>query len=733
MKTVVLEGFLGDKYGRHWEIAGNSYKHIFGCIGANYPEFRQDLIDYYVAGGGLVILDGNDVVDDIEDLQYEIKADSLVITPIPEGSKSGGAKVLLGALLIASLFIPGSSVLFFGAGFGISGASAASLIAAGGLSAGATFSFAGLAILGLGINLALTGIQQLLAPDPSVDTNEQNYLFAGPQVTVASGNPVPILCGEMIIGGILMSSGVIPGVSSTFGHVGSDYTGGGPIARLVGGLDGGLGGNLTGSTLIGVGGGSGGGGATFDAVVDSGLDGVENDSILYSSTTYSKPWIAKAPRLGVSYIAPVVPHNVPADVEIAHRKAIETDYYKQELLYDEDDVVIGVLPFNALLFKTLDGITLETIVDFGSGSVFGTVNRTLDSLIIEAEADAAYVAALTATFEDSTLTSIASSTGAAEIAGALAATFDDIAFSAAGVSDYIATLTATAADISITAESTFTSAVTEAVVSATLDTIALSTVVSSEYITTLASTLDDATLTSVFNPEFNAALAATFDTVEITSAGTFGTPSRTAPVFQAFSGSTDSATVNKPTGTVEGDLLIGVFFAFSSENNRTVTLPAGWTSISGGTVRTPAAGEYNFAEFAYKIAGPSEPSTYSHSISGGSYRCAMLARMSSFDATDPVADYVLGSGGPNGTRTSPAATADFANSHLLVMSLGVYGVITSTPSGMTERVSVDSGINKLYEQPIASAGSIATKDHTQSTPVDPHTWMVASVVINGAP
>jgi predicted phage tail protein len=58
MKTVILEGFLGDKYGREWSIVGNTYADIFGCISANYPEFRYDLINYYEAGGGLAILEG---------------------------------------------------------------------------------------------------------------------------------------------------------------------------------------------------------------------------------------------------------------------------------------------------------------------------------------------------------------------------------------------------------------------------------------------------------------------------------------------------------------------------------------------------------------------------------------------------------------------------------------------------------------------------------------------------
>lgn len=717
MKTVVLEGFLGDKYGRHWEIAGNSYKHIFGCIEANYPEFRQDLIDYYLAGGGLAILDGSDLVNDIEDLQYEIKADSLVISPIPEGSKSGGAKILLGALLIASLFLPGSSVLIgaYAAGSATGGALVGT--AAGALLGGASLNLVGLAIVGLGINLALTGIQQLLAPDPSVDTNEQNYLFSGPQTTVASGNPVPILCGEMIIGGILMSSGIIPGTSFTYGHIGGVYTGGGPIAGLVGGLDGGFGGTLTGDIVGTI---TGGGGGGFDAVLESGLDGIEDDIILYSANTYSKPWVAKAPRTGISYISPVVPHEIPAASEIGHKKAIETSAFRQELLYDEDDVVVGTLPFNALLFKTLEGISLETLVDFGSDSLFIAFNNTLDTITIEAEADAAYIAVLNGTFEDSTLTSVSSYTAAAELAASLAATFDDATLASAALSDYIATLSITNDGIGISSEAISSSLVNEATLTITLDTIQLATGASSEYIATLASTLDDSTLSSVFNPEFALDASLTLDTIALTSVSTIST-TRSTPVYRTVATAEGGgpSLINKPTGTVEGDLLVGFFI--DDATGQTLNLPAGWTAIG-----TQFNDGIMHGILGYKIAGASEPSTYTWSITGSTtYPMAHIIRVDTFDASTPIGNTTFSTGNSN-TRTIPAVDTTNSNSKILAFSAARTNS-QGTVTGYTQ-ISQYYGSNWTGQQDVASIGTVASATQSHAAVAS---WIAATVVING--
>ena len=203
MRKVILQGHLGDKYGSSWEIEANTYQEIFSCIEANYPSFRKDLIDIAEAGGDIDIQSGEKFLE-LEEMFYPLDADTIIITPLPAGAKSGGAKILAAIAIVALAFV-------------LAPVSATFAAAAAG-QVGATY-FALTATFLLAANLALTGIAQLLAPDPSVDTNDQDYLFSAPENTVASGSVVPVLFGEMIVGGVVISSGIGASYGPS-GHVG---------------------------------------------------------------------------------------------------------------------------------------------------------------------------------------------------------------------------------------------------------------------------------------------------------------------------------------------------------------------------------------------------------------------------------------------------------------------------------------------------------------------------------
>ena len=204
-KTVVLEGFLGEKYGRNWNIVADTYADIFACIDANYPGFKQDLIDMHLAGGDISVQVGGNFMEEAEELLQPVTNDTIIIVPLATGSSSGTAKILTAIAIVGLMWwnplgwagIAATAEIMAGPGVAAAAATAGSLTWAGTLAAG------------LALNLAITGLQQLMAPDPSVDQNDTNYLFNGPENTVVAGNPVPVLCGEMIIGGIVISSGVI--------------------------------------------------------------------------------------------------------------------------------------------------------------------------------------------------------------------------------------------------------------------------------------------------------------------------------------------------------------------------------------------------------------------------------------------------------------------------------------------------------------------------------------------
>lgn len=237
MKEVILNGFIGDKYGKHWTIHADRTQDVFSCIEANYPSFRKDMIEYIESGGGIDVQCGDRFLDE-DDLLFNIPEDSIIITPVPAGAKSGGSKLLLAALIAASFFVPGSAALFLGASGGAGSLSAATLIGMAGSGVPVGLSVAGYAAAGLAAGLALAGITQMMAPKVETEgPGEDNYLFNGPENTVAQNNVVPVLMGEMIVGGVIIASGTVSGLqnrTATFittgsfpGDGGGTITGGG--------------------------------------------------------------------------------------------------------------------------------------------------------------------------------------------------------------------------------------------------------------------------------------------------------------------------------------------------------------------------------------------------------------------------------------------------------------------------------------------------------------------------
>ena len=205
MKEVILEGFLAEKYGRNWSINASMPNEIFQCIEANYPSIRKDIIELAESGGGLTIQMGDEFAD-VEDLLIPITADTIIISPVAAGSSGKGTgKIIAGITLIALAFF--APQLLIQAGM---------YQAAAWATASNAFMLAQLAVSAVGVNLALKGLAELMAPDPSKDEAEV-YSFDGPENIKAGGNPVPILCGEMIIGGITMSSGTVGGIHRNLG------------------------------------------------------------------------------------------------------------------------------------------------------------------------------------------------------------------------------------------------------------------------------------------------------------------------------------------------------------------------------------------------------------------------------------------------------------------------------------------------------------------------------------
>lgn len=193
-RNIYLTGELGEKFGEKFSINCSSYSEALKCINANRLGFFEYLIECDNKGVAFNVEAAGKPLDSEEELFLPLNEGDISISPIPMGAKSAGAKIL-GAVLIAAAIIINPSNIF---------------LTGGTLFSGGTLTTVGLVSASIAINLALTGIQQLMAPDPATDKESpQSYLFNGSQQSIIEGDPVPVLYGELRVPGSPISFDIL--------------------------------------------------------------------------------------------------------------------------------------------------------------------------------------------------------------------------------------------------------------------------------------------------------------------------------------------------------------------------------------------------------------------------------------------------------------------------------------------------------------------------------------------
>ena len=228
LRKVYLEGEIGEKFGKEFEIQATSFGKVIQCLEVNFPEFRNYLVDCAEKGINFTCQVADKPIEDERELLLQYEEGDMIITALPAGSKSGIGKILAAAVLITI------GVLTYGAG---TAAGASAFMAKWGTMIGMT-------LVGMGVSLGMAGIQQIMAPDPSVDNQQdESYLFQGSGQNILEGDPVPVLYGKLRVPGRPISFEV-KNAQQTFidmAEAGSNYIG--PTDPTSGGGSGGAGGN----------------------------------------------------------------------------------------------------------------------------------------------------------------------------------------------------------------------------------------------------------------------------------------------------------------------------------------------------------------------------------------------------------------------------------------------------------------------------------------------------------
>lgn len=165
MRNVYLQGELGERFGEKFTMEASSISDVMKCIEANDPSFKEFILECIDKNVDISIkAHDKDVSKD--ELLVPLEEGDITLCIVPSGSKKALKIVLAIAIVI---FAP--QTLFFQT---------------------------------LAVNLALQGIAELTAPDPSVDKEEEgatDYLFNGSQSTSKQNDPVPVLYGELRVPG----------------------------------------------------------------------------------------------------------------------------------------------------------------------------------------------------------------------------------------------------------------------------------------------------------------------------------------------------------------------------------------------------------------------------------------------------------------------------------------------------------------------------------------------------
>lgn len=176
-----------------------------------------------------------------------------------------------------------------------------------------------------------------------------------------------------------------------------------------------------------------------------------------------------------------------------------------------------------------------------------------------------------------------------------------------------------------------------------------------------------------------------------------------------------SLVCDRPSGVVEGDVMVA--FINSDTASQALTLPSGWTL----TEDTATSGSELRGFAAWKVAGASEPSSYTFAFDSSVDAAVVIVAYSGVDTTAPVdvADSTLDTS-KTSTAVAPSVTTTVDDARVVVAGMAEASTTVSTPSGTTSRGAVESVSGVAASMRVAdfdqeTAGATGTKDFTLGT------------------
>ena len=221
MTHVKLMGELGEKFGTDWNMDVSSFRDVFRLIDCQADGFKKYLTDCAEEGINFTIQNGEDLLEGTLDALIAPVKDTVIITPVAAGAGVKDAlKIVAGALLIMygpsfikkfDIFAPGGTEIAHTSGIADAGALGSTVNETTTVASKLKLNKAGVAatkmVQAAGVSLGMEGVMGYLTPD-TPSASGKSYLFDGPENNVKQGAPVPILYGQLMVGGSVMNYGL---------------------------------------------------------------------------------------------------------------------------------------------------------------------------------------------------------------------------------------------------------------------------------------------------------------------------------------------------------------------------------------------------------------------------------------------------------------------------------------------------------------------------------------------
>jgi MSHA biogenesis protein MshQ len=180
-------------------------------------------------------------------------------------------------------------------------------------------------------------------------------------------------------------------------------------------------------------------------------------------------------------------------------------------------------------------------------------------------------------------------------------------------------------------------------------------------------------------------------------------------------------TITAPVGTAENDVLIAALGVQPS--SATITPPAGWTleqRVNNASATTNSLAVYR------KVAGASEPASYSWIVTGATFAVGGIQGFSNVDASSPIDVSALGQATASSTsHATESVTTTVANTMLVTNHTYASSRSWTAPTNMTEGFDQKSGGDSATGQSIegsyvvqSAAGATGTKTATAAGDAD---------------